>query len=56
VAHCAANPALLGDPRHGRKTHAGRSAHHFENARDRRDALHGSDVRAEVGRHEAPSV
>jgi len=48
IAHRAANPPLLGDARHGGKTHAGRSAHHFQNARNRRDTLHGSYVRAEV--------
>src|SRR5712664_3788142 len=52
IAHRAANPPLLGDARHGGKTHAGRSAHHFQNARNRRDTLHGSYVRAEVGLHD----
>ena len=52
IAHRAANPPLLGDARHGGKTHAGRPAHHFQNARNRRDTLHGSYVRAEVGLHD----
>ena len=56
VAHRAANPPLLGDARHGGKTHAGRPAHHFQNARNRRHVLHGRDVRAEIGRHEEHSV
>jgi hypothetical protein len=56
VARCAANPALLGDARHGGETHAGRSADYFKNARDCRNTLHGSDIRAEVGRHDQLSL
>jgi hypothetical protein len=56
VADRTANPPLLGNARHGRKTHAGRPADHFQNARNRRNALHGSDIRGEVARHDQPSV
>jgi hypothetical protein len=51
VADRTANPPLLGDARHCGKTHAGRPADHFQNARNRRDNLHGSDICGEVGRH-----
>jgi hypothetical protein len=56
VARSAANPSLLGDARHRGETHAGRPADNFKNARDCRDILHGSDIRAEVGRHNPLSV
>ncbi len=49
VAHGATDPALFGDARDGRETHAGRAADHFQNSRNRRDTLYGSNVRAVVG-------
>ena len=56
VAYRAANPPVLSDARHGGETHAGRSADYFKNARDCRNTLHGSDIRAEVGRHDQFSL
>ena len=56
VAHRAADPAVLGDARDGRKTHPGGATHHFKNARHRCDTLHGSDIGAEIGRHRQPST
>jgi hypothetical protein len=54
VAHRATNPSLFGDTGNGRKPHTGRAADHFQNSRNRRDTLHGSNVRAVVGGHHAP--
>jgi hypothetical protein len=54
IAHRAAYPSLFGDARDGGKTHAGRPADHLKNPRNRRDALHGGDVRAKVGRYDLP--
>jgi hypothetical protein len=51
ATHRAANPPILGDARDGGETHAGGTAHHFENARHRCDPLYGSDIRTELGRH-----
>ena len=55
VAHRAANPSLLGDAGDRGKAHAGRAADNFENARNRRDALHRGNIRVEVDRHDQPS-
>src|SRR5215218_11194558 len=52
--HRAGDPALVGDPRHRGKAHAGGAAHDLEDRRHRVDSRHRGEVALEVVRHAIP--